>query len=84
MDEQDEDCVDAKFSRKEFVKQMNLNENQGNPTYRVYPSRWGVFITVVMFNMANNALWICIGSVSTKAAAFYEVDVNDIDLKSSK
>ena len=83
MDEEQHDCVDGKFSKKEFVKQMNLDENLNNPIYRVYPSRWGVFITVVMFNLSNNALWICIGAVGTKAAAFYNVGINDIDLISS-
>ena len=77
------DDVDAKFSPKRFVKEMNLDENLDHETYRSYSSRWGVFLTVVIFNMSNNCLWICFGSVSTKAAEFYEVSVDDIDLISS-
>ena len=76
-----QDSVDAKFSKKDFVKEMNLYENP--ITYKQYSTRWGVFLTVTMFNLCNNCLWICIGSVATKAAEYYEVQVDDIDLISS-
>ena len=82
MDTQN-DSVDSKFTKENFVKEMNLDEQQGNKSYRLYPSRWGVFLTVIMFNLSNNCLWISFGAVSTKAAAYYEVDVNDIDLLTS-
>ena len=49
----------------------------------MYPSRWGVFATVLMFNLTNNCLFISFGAVGTKAAEFYDVDVEAIDLLSS-
>ena len=75
--------TESKFSTKGFVKDMNLDEQSESFSYRLYTSRWGVFMTVLMFNISNNCLWICFGSVSTTAAEFYEVEVNDIDLLAS-
>ena len=74
---------ESKFSKNGFVKDMNLDEKSESSSYRLYTSRWGVFMTVLLFNISNNCLWICFGSVSTTAAEFYEVEVNDIDLLAS-
>ena len=75
--------TESKFSAKGFVKDMNLDQQSESSSYRLYDSRWGVFMTVLLFNISNNCLWICFGSVSTTAAEFYEVEVNDIDLLAS-
>ena len=47
--------------------------------YRMYPSRWGVFLTVFLFDLSNNCLSVSFPAVATKAAEYYEVDVKDID-----
>ena len=71
------------FSKKNFAKEMNLDNQHESDIYKLYPSRWGVFLTVVMFNLSNNCLWISFSAVSTKAAQFYNVTVDDIDLLTS-
>ena len=58
-------------------------KTQTQENYKMYPSRWGVFATVLMFNLTNNCLFISFGAVGTKAAEFYDVDVEAIDLLSS-
>ena len=53
---------------------------QGN--YKMYSSRWGVLLTILIFDIASNSLCTSFGVVATKAAEFYEVDVSRIDLLS--
>lgn len=48
-------------------------------TYRVYRQRWLVLLTVVVLNISNAGLWINIAPVSYKAAAFFEVNIADIN-----
>ena len=38
--------------------------------YRVYKRRWFVLLTLFMFNVANNIIWISFAAVSTKASPF--------------
>ena len=77
-------AMDSKYPSYGAKEETNINIKPVSPTeYKLYPSRWGVFITVLMFNLSNNGLWICLGAVSTKAADFYEVGIDDIDLLSS-
>ena len=58
-------------------------EDSESKAYRVYPSRWGVLATVFMFGVSNNLIWITFSAVSTKAADYYGVQVDSIDLLSS-
>ena len=37
--------------------------------YRVYKRRWFVLLTLFMFNVANNIIWISFAAVSTKVTA---------------
>ena len=77
-------AMDSKYPSYGAKEETSVNITNVRPTeYKLYPSRWGVFITVVMFNLSNNGLWICIGAVSTKAADFYSKDISAIDLLSS-
>ena len=36
-----------------------------NPTYKMYPIRWLVLLTIFFFNLSNNLLWISFSAVST-------------------
>ena len=77
-------AIDSKYPSYGVKEETNVNiRNDSSTEYKLYSSRWGVFITVVMFNLSNNGLWICIGAVSTKAAEFYQQDIAAIDLLSS-
>ena len=59
-------------------------DTQSEPeNYRMYPSRWGVLLTVMMLVISSNLIWITFSPVSTKAAAYYDVEVGAIDLLSS-
>jgi len=40
--------------------------------------RWGLLIIVALLNVANCAHWISFGSVNSKAAIFYQKNVDDI------
>ena len=46
--------------------------------YKSYPERWGLLIIVALLNIANCAHWISFGSVNSKAAIFYQKNVDDI------
>ena len=77
-------AIDSKYPSYGVKEETNVNiRNETSTEYKLYSSRWGVFITVVMFNLSNNGLWICIGAVGTKAADFYHKDIAAIDLLSS-
>ena len=52
-------------------------------TYKMYPSRWGVLLTMFLFDVTNNCLNVSFPIVATKAAEYYEVDVKDIDALAS-
>ena len=52
-------------------------------TYKMYPSRWGVLLTMFLFDMCNNCFNVSFPIVATKAAEYYDVDVKDIDLLAS-
>ena len=67
---------------------IELNSMMDTPaatqtSYKMYSSRWGVFLTVLLFDVTNNCLYISFGAVGTKAAEYYEADVKDIDALSS-
>ena len=57
---------------------MDINGEE-QKSYKMYPSRWGVFLTVFLFQMTNDCLNISLPIVATNAAEYYEVDVKDID-----
>ena len=82
------DSTETKNSKQESTIKIygtmdnGTNEND-NTIYKLYPSRWGILFTVVMFNLSNNCLWMSFGAVGTKAAEFYEVEVDSIDWLSS-
>ena len=77
-------ALNSKYPSYGAKEETNIDIKTVSSTeYKLYPSRWGVFITVLMFNLANNGLWICLGAVGTKAADFYETDIAAIDLLSS-
>ena len=61
---------------------MDIPAEEQN-SYKMYPSRWGVFLTVFLFPMTNDCLSISFPIVATKAAEYYEVDVKDIDALAS-
>ena len=42
----------------------DLVQNE-SPTYRMYPIRWLVLLTIFFFNLSNNLLWISFSAVST-------------------
>ncbi|XP_045126687.1 uncharacterized protein B0416.5-like [Portunus trituberculatus] len=48
-------------------------------TYRVYRQRWLVLLTVVVLNISNAGLWINIAPVSYKAAAYFDVNITDVN-----
>lgn len=48
-------------------------------SYRDYPARWGVLLTVFLLNISNNALWISFSAVTDKSANYYNKTLNDID-----
>ncbi|KAK8391780.1 hypothetical protein O3P69_017424 [Scylla paramamosain] len=50
-----------------------------NTTYRVYKQRWLVLLTVVVLNISNAGLWINIAPVAYKAAAFFDVNITDVN-----
>ena len=79
------DSADTKKSSpgKSIEISLDSGTKENDTTYKLYPSRWGVVLTVVMFNLSNNCLWISFGAVGTKAAEFYEVEVDSIDWLSS-
>ena len=47
-------------------------------TYRSYPQRWSLVLSVALLNIANYSHWISFASVNSKAAIFYEVSTDDI------
>lgn len=61
---------------------LDIHTPATQESYKMYPSRWGIFATVLLFNVANNCLYISFGAVGTKAAEFYDVEINAIDLLS--
>jgi len=48
--------------------------------YKVYPARWGLMGIVALLNLANYAHWIAFPAVAKKAAAYYQVTGDQLDM----
>jgi len=71
----------ADFKKKEKNAQIALLETENqNSQYKVYPERWWIMGTVILLNLANFAHWIAFPAVAKKAAAYYEVSGEELDL----
>ena len=55
-----------KSRMSESISEDSLS-NKNLPTkYKMYPIRWLVLLTIFLFNLSNNLLWISFSAVSTK------------------
>ena len=65
-----------KSRMSESISEDSLS-NKNLPTkYKMYPIRWLVLLTIFLFNLSNNLLWISFSAVSTKGnirLVFYEI-----------
>jgi len=66
-------------SKKQYAKGITHTESQ-EPQYIVYTERWWILGTVVLLNLANYAHWIAFPAVAKKAAAYYDVTGEQLDL----
>jgi hypothetical protein len=41
-------------------------------SFRVYPERWWLLLTVVLLNLANYSHWVAFASVAKNAAKYYD------------
>jgi len=57
-----------------------LEEEPKEPQYQVYTERWWIMGTVILLNLANFAHWIAFPAVAKKAAAYYNVSGEELDL----
>ena len=67
-----------KVSTGETVPKLPEEES-----FRMYPIRWAVLFTVLLFNMSHSIMFQTYSTVSTKAASYYDKDIFYIDLLSS-
>ena len=51
-------------SRQDETSRENLGQGE-RPVYRMYPIRWLVLLTIFLFNLSNNLLWISFSAVGT-------------------
>ena len=49
-------------------------------SYRVYPQRWWILVTVVLLNLANYSHWVAFPSVAKTAAKHYDQTGETMDL----
>jgi len=56
------------------------SEESKNGGYVVYGERWWIMGTVILLNLANFAHWIAFPAVAKKAAAYYNVTGEQLDL----
>ena len=68
-----------KSRMSESISEDSLS-NKNLPTkYKMYPIRWLVLLTIFLFNLSNNLLWISFSAVSTKGnIRLVSYDTNDI------
>lgn len=62
--------------KQQYVTVMEEEEGQ----YKVYPERWWMMGTVILLNLANYAHWIAFPAVAKKAAAYYNVTGEELDM----
>lgn len=48
-------------------------------TYRTYPERWILLMTIFMLNVSTSVLWITYSAVSNIAADYFETSLSDIN-----
>ena len=68
-----------KSRMSESISEDSLS-NKNLPTkYKMYPIRWLVLLTIFLFNLSNNLLWISFSAVSTKGnIRLVSHDIDDI------
>ena len=68
-----------KSRMSESISEDSLS-NKNLPTkYKMYPIRWLVLLTIFLFNLSNNLLWISFSAVSTKGnIRLVSYDIDDI------
>jgi len=69
---------DFKGSSKMSYKPVGGLEEHGG--YTVYKERWWIMGTVLLLNLANFAHWIAFPAIAKKAAAYYDVSGEELDL----
>jgi len=70
----------AKKLTEVAIPDTENHEQQRKIEYKVYDERWWILGTVVLLNFANYAHWIAFPAVAKKAAAYYEVSGEELDL----
>ena len=55
-----------KSRMSESISEDSLSNKNLPKTYKMYPIRWLVLLTIFLFNLSNNLLWISFSAVSTK------------------
>jgi len=70
----------AKKLTEVAIPDTENNEQQQKIEYKVYDERWWILGTVVLLNFANYAHWIAFPAVAKKAAAYYDVTGEELDL----
>jgi len=71
--------ADFKKPKKPEIKLTPVIDND-EKDYIVYTERWWILGTVVLLNLANYAHWIAFPAVAKKAAAYYDVTGEELDL----
>ena len=63
----------------ESISEGGLSNKNLPKTYKMYPIRWLVLLTIFLFNLSNNLLWISFSAVSTKGTIrLVSHDIDDI------
>jgi len=75
----------ADFKAKKLTENIQETDGEANEakhkiSYTTYSERWWILGTVVLLNFANYAHWIAFPAVAKKAAAYYDVSGEALDL----